>query len=35
VLPTGDRVVVRDDIDPETVERAASSLLAAGSPSPR
>ena len=31
VLPTADGVVVRDDIEPETVERAASSLLAAGS----
>ncbi len=35
VLPTADGVVVRDDIEPEIVERAASSLLAAGSGSPR
>ena len=35
VLPTADGVVVRDDIEPEAVERAASSLLAAGSGSPR
>jgi shikimate kinase/3-dehydroquinate synthase len=27
VLPTADGVVVRDDVDPETVERAAASLL--------
>jgi shikimate kinase / 3-dehydroquinate synthase len=31
VLPTADRFVVRDDIEQATVERAASSLLAAGS----
>ncbi len=35
VLPTADGVVVRDDIEPEAVERAASSLLASGSGSPR
>jgi shikimate kinase/3-dehydroquinate synthase len=35
VLPTADGVVVRDDIDPDVVERAATSLLAAGSGSPR
>lgn len=32
VLPTADGIVVRDDIEVEVVERAASSLLAAGSP---
>jgi shikimate kinase/3-dehydroquinate synthase len=32
VLPTGDGTVVRDDIESSVVERAASSLLAAGSP---
>lgn len=32
VLPTADGYVVRDDIEPAAVERAASSLLAAGSP---
>ncbi len=32
VLPTADGVVVRDDIDPAIVERAAAGLLAAGSP---
>ena len=32
VLPTADGIVVRDDIEPAVVERAASSLLAAGSP---
>jgi hypothetical protein len=31
VLPTADGVVVRDDIEPEAVERAASSLLVAPS----
>ena len=31
VLPTGDGVVIRDDIDPAVVEAAAMSLLAAGS----
>ena len=35
VLPTADGVVVRDDIDPALVERAAAGLLAAGSGSPR
>ena len=35
VLPTADGVVVRDDIDPDVVERAAASLLAAPSGSPR
>ena len=35
VLPTADGVAVRDDIEPDVVERAASSLLAAGSQSPR
>jgi shikimate kinase / 3-dehydroquinate synthase len=35
VLPTADGVVVRDDIDPAIVERAAAGLLAAGSGSPR
>jgi 3-dehydroquinate synthase len=35
VLPTGDGVVVRDDIEPGIVERAAASLLAAGAGSPR
>ncbi len=32
VLPTADGVVVRDDIEPQVVERAALALLAAGSP---
>jgi shikimate kinase/3-dehydroquinate synthase len=32
VLPTGDGSVVRDDIEPALVDRAASSLLAAGTP---
>jgi shikimate kinase/3-dehydroquinate synthase len=32
VLPTSAGIVVRDDIEPAVVERAASSLLAAGSP---
>ncbi len=32
ILPTSDGVVVRDDIEPAAVERAAISLLAAGSP---
>ena len=32
VLPTGTGSVVRDDIEPALVDRAASSLLAAGSP---
>ncbi len=31
ILPTGDGVVIRDDIDPSVVEAAAMSLLAAGS----
>ena len=31
VLPTADGAIVRDDIEPEVVERAASSLLAAAS----
>ena len=35
VLPTADGVVVRDDIDPDVVERAAASLLAAPTGSPR
>ena len=35
VLPTADGVVVRDDIEPDVVERAAASLLAAPSGSPR
>jgi 3-dehydroquinate synthetase len=35
VLPTADGVVVRDDIDPAIVERAATGLLAAGSGSAR
>jgi 3-dehydroquinate synthase len=35
VLPTADGVVIRDDIEPEVVERAASSLLAVGSGSSR
>ncbi len=35
VLPTADGVVVRDDIDPGAVRRAATSLLAAGTGSPR
>ena len=35
VLPTADGVVVRDDIDPALVERAAAGLLAAPSGSPR
>ena len=35
VLPTADGVVVRDDVATEVVERAASSLLAAGSGSRR
>jgi 3-dehydroquinate synthetase len=32
VLPTATGFVVRDDIEPAAVERAVSSLLAAGSP---
>jgi shikimate kinase/3-dehydroquinate synthase len=32
VLPTADGVVVRADIEPDLVERAASAVLAAGSP---
>ena len=32
VLPTADGIAVRDDIAPDMVERAASALLAAGSP---
>jgi 3-dehydroquinate synthetase len=32
VLPTADGIVVRDDIDPAVVERAAVGLLAVGSP---
>jgi shikimate kinase/3-dehydroquinate synthase len=35
VLPTADGVVIRDDIDPALVERAAAGLLAAPSASPR
>jgi 3-dehydroquinate synthetase/shikimate kinase len=35
VLPTADGVVVRDDIDPSVVERAAAGLLAAPTGSPR
>jgi 3-dehydroquinate synthetase/shikimate kinase len=35
VLPTADGVVIRDDVDPGLVERAAASLLAAGTGSPR
>ena len=35
VLPTADGVVVRDDIDPDAVARAASSLLAANTGTPR
>ena len=35
VLPTADGVVIRDDIDPTLVERAAAGLLAAPSASPR
>jgi hypothetical protein len=35
VLPTADGVVIRDDIDPALVERAAAALLAAPSVSPR
>ena len=35
VLPTADGVVVRDDIDPALVERAAAGLLGAPSVSPR
>jgi 3-dehydroquinate synthase len=35
VLPTDDGVVVRDDIDPALVERAATALLATPSGSPR
>jgi 3-dehydroquinate synthase len=35
VLPTADGVVIRDDIDPAQVERAAAGLLAASSGSPR
>jgi 3-dehydroquinate synthase len=35
VLPTGDGVVVRDDIDSDVIERAASLLLAAPTGSPR
>jgi 3-dehydroquinate synthetase/shikimate kinase len=35
VLPTADGVLVRDDIDPASVERAAAALLAVGSGSPR
>ena len=31
VLPTSDGVTVRDDIESDVVERAASSMLAAGS----
>ena len=30
ILPTGDGVVVRDDIEPALVERAAASLLTDG-----
>ena len=35
VLPTADGRVVRDDIDPAIVERAAAALLAAPTGSPR
>ncbi|MEA2675387.1 MAG: shikimate kinase / 3-dehydroquinate synthase [Chloroflexota bacterium] len=35
VLPTADAVAIRDDIDPVIVDRAAASLLAAGTGSPR
>ncbi len=35
ILPTADGVVVRDDVDPVTVERAAAAMLAAPSGSPR
>ena len=35
VLPTADGVVVRDDIEPDLVERAAAALLATPSGSPR
>jgi shikimate kinase/3-dehydroquinate synthase len=35
VLPTADGVVVRDDIEIDVVERAATSLLAAGAGAPR
>jgi 3-dehydroquinate synthetase len=35
VLPTADGVVVRDDIGPALVERAAAALLATPSGSPR
>ncbi|MBI3749676.1 MAG: bifunctional shikimate kinase/3-dehydroquinate synthase [Chloroflexi bacterium] len=35
VLPTADGVVVRDDIEPGVVDRAATSLLAAGAGAPR
>jgi 3-dehydroquinate synthetase len=35
VLPTADGVVVRDDVDPAVVERAAAALLAAPSGSAR
>ncbi len=35
ILPTADGVVVRDDIDHDVVERAAASLLAAPTGSPR
>jgi 3-dehydroquinate synthase len=35
VLPTADAVMIRDDIDPALVERAAASLLAARTGSPR
>ena len=35
VLPTADGVLVRDDVDPAVVERAAASLLAAPTGSPR
>ena len=35
VLPTADGVVIRDDIDPALVERAAAGLLAAPSATPR
>ena len=35
VLPTADAVTIRDDIEPALVERAAASLLAAGTGSPR
>jgi 3-dehydroquinate synthetase len=35
VLPTADGVVIRDDVEADLVERAAASLLAAPTGSPR